>query len=562
MGRLTRLRARNPEEYPWITMKRVVVIGGGATGVGILRDLALRGIPAILLERQDLAGGASGRNHGLLHSGGRYAVTDPVSARECIEENAVLRRIAPWAVEACGGLFVQLRRDDPSYTQEWERACLAAGIQVEEISATEARRIEPALGDDVVRVFRSPDAGLDPFRLVVSTADAARTLGAEVHTRVAVTGLVTDSGGVRGVRAVDLASGDEWLLESELVINAAGAWAGNIAAMAGIQMDMVADRGALIVFNGRVSERVINRLRPPGDADILVPAGTVSILGTTAVMTADPDNTTVLPDEVEHVLRLGAEMVPAVRWARRLRAFVGVRPLFHSGVSSDSGGNQTRELSRNFAVLDHFRRDGVRGIISVVGGKLTIHRLMAEKTVDLALVHLGMKAPCRTANEPILPPPDRALAERVEAALGEGRGRRVIDRHLCRLTNLEKGFASSGGKVVLCECEDVTAAEILETARELRSGNLSDLRRRTRLGMGTCQGAFCGYRAVGLLHAGGIVFVSSAQESLRDFLNERWHGNRLTLGGDQLREAELAYGIYACNLGLRRSMGGERGGER
>ena len=541
-------------------MKRVIVIGGGVTGVGILRDLALRGVPATLLEREDLASGASGRNQGLLHSGGRYAVTDPVSARECIEENAVLRRIAPWAVEACGGLFVQLRRDDPDYARKWLTACRVAGIPAEEIAPTEARSLEPALSDGVVRAFRSPDAGIDPFRLVTATAAAAQALGAEVRTGVSVTDLVTDSDRVRTVRAVDCASGDELLFESELVINVAGAWAGNIAAMAGIRLNVVADRGALIVFNGRLSERVVNRLRFPGDADILVPVGTASILGTTAVKTADPDDHTVPAAEVEHILRLGAEMMPAVLWARRLRAFAGVRPLFDSKVGSSRGsGVETRGISRNFAVLDHSARDGLRGIISVVGGKLTTHRLMAEKAVDLVLKHLGTAVPCRTATEPILPYCDNTLAGRVEAALGKARGERVIERQLCRLGALGKGLAEAEGRLVLCECEDVTAAEVVETVRELGQGDLSKLRRRTRLGMGTCQGAFCGYRAAGLLHAKGILTLDSAQKSLRRFLDERWQGSRPVLGGDQLREAELAYGIYTCNLAFGPSTSGGRG---
>ena len=83
----------------------VVVIGGGATGMGTLRDLCMRGIPAILVEQGGLAHGTSSRFHGLLHSGGRYAVTDNASARECIEENRIFRRIGRFCVEGSEGLF-------------------------------------------------------------------------------------------------------------------------------------------------------------------------------------------------------------------------------------------------------------------------------------------------------------------------------------------------------------------------------------------------------------------------------------------------------------------------
>ncbi|MFW6265589.1 MAG: FAD-dependent oxidoreductase, partial [Halanaeroarchaeum sp.] len=86
----------------------VVVVGGGATGTGIARDLAMRGADVILLEKDSLAEGTSGRMHGLLHSGSRYAVSDPESARQCIAENRILREIASHCVEETGGLFVQL----------------------------------------------------------------------------------------------------------------------------------------------------------------------------------------------------------------------------------------------------------------------------------------------------------------------------------------------------------------------------------------------------------------------------------------------------------------------
>ncbi|WP_041996053.1 FAD-dependent oxidoreductase, partial [Aeromonas bivalvium] len=107
----------------------VVIIGGGATGAGIMRDCALRGIDCILLERDDIAAGTTGRNHGLLHSGARYAMTDPESARECIAENRILKRIARHCVDETGGLFVTLPEDDIQFQAPFMAACAAAGIE-------------------------------------------------------------------------------------------------------------------------------------------------------------------------------------------------------------------------------------------------------------------------------------------------------------------------------------------------------------------------------------------------------------------------------------------------
>ena len=101
----------------------VIIIGGGATGAGIARDCARRGLRCILLERHDIATGATGRNHGLLHSGARYAVTDGESARECIEENRILKRIAHHCIERTDGLFITLPQDSLDYQQQFIAAC-------------------------------------------------------------------------------------------------------------------------------------------------------------------------------------------------------------------------------------------------------------------------------------------------------------------------------------------------------------------------------------------------------------------------------------------------------
>src|ERR671938_466110 len=111
----------------------VLVIGGGATGAGVARDAAMRGFDTVLVERKDLAEGTTGRFHGLLHSGGRYAVKDPPSAKECMDENMILRRIASDCIEDTGGLFVTTPWDDPAYADRFKQGCAATGVDCEEI---------------------------------------------------------------------------------------------------------------------------------------------------------------------------------------------------------------------------------------------------------------------------------------------------------------------------------------------------------------------------------------------------------------------------------------------
>ena len=134
----------------------VIIIGGGATGAGIARDCARRGLRTLLIERHDIATGATGRNHGLLHSGARYAVTDNESARECISENRILRRIARHCIEPTNGLFITLPEDDLAWQQTFIDACQQAGIEATPLSPQEALRREPAVNPTLLGAVQVP----------------------------------------------------------------------------------------------------------------------------------------------------------------------------------------------------------------------------------------------------------------------------------------------------------------------------------------------------------------------------------------------------------------------
>ena len=129
----------------------VIVIGGGATGAGIARDCARRGIRVLLIERFDISTGATGRNHGLLHSGARYAVTDQESAEECIKENRILRRIASHCVEETDGLFLSLPEDGLEFQAKFVEACRAAGIRADVIDLRPKAVVILAGTNDIAR---------------------------------------------------------------------------------------------------------------------------------------------------------------------------------------------------------------------------------------------------------------------------------------------------------------------------------------------------------------------------------------------------------------------------
>ena len=284
---------------------QVVIIGGGATGAGVLWDLSLRGISATLLEQGDIANGATGRCHGLLHSGGRYVVKDPETARDCVAENRILKAIAPHCVEDIGGLFVQCSQDDPAFFEKWWRAAGNAGIRSRRLSGEEARELEPRLATNIHGAFTCPDAHVDVFRLVLANIQAAQARGARFHPYSKVVSIRTTNGCVRGVRYRNTRTGEEEDISCDVVINAAGGWAQDVAALASVEVPVRCDKGTLLVLNHRHCSRIINRCREPGDGDILVPAGPVCILGTSSISVPGPEGLAATAGEIKDLLQLG-----------------------------------------------------------------------------------------------------------------------------------------------------------------------------------------------------------------------------------------------------------------
>jgi glycerol-3-phosphate dehydrogenase len=499
----------------------VLVIGGGATGAGVAWDCALRGYDTILAERKDLAEGTSGRFHGLLHSGGRYAVKDPDAAVECIEENVILRRIAADCIEDTGGLFVTTPDDDPAYGDKFLAGCAKTGVPTEEISVAEALRMEPRLNPGIKRAFTVPDAGIDAWKTVWALANAAKSRGARVLTYHRVVDLLRDDDRVVGARLHDERSGEDVTVEAAFVLNASGAWAGQIAEMAGIEgVEIIPGKGIMIAMNHRLVNTVINRCTMPADGDILVPIRTVSVIGTTDIRVKAPDEPEVTQEEVEQMLDDGERLVPGFREARALRVWAGVRPLFQDKKASGS----SRDVTRAHTMLDHAERDGVGGFLTITGGKLTTLRLMAKDIVDAMCAQLGDDRPCRT-HEVVLP----GSEDREPYHLGE------------RLRSKEAGLLEDQ---LVCECELIPRARLEETMRARETTNLDDIRRSLRLGMGPCQGGFCIYRATGILHGVEQLDAAAANASLRHFLQERWKGVWPILYGDQLRQARLDDWIF------------------
>ena len=520
----------------------VIVIGGGATGAGTARDCALRGLKVLLVERFDFTHGATGRNHGLLHSGARYAVTDSESARECIEENMILRRIAANCVEDTGGLFITLPEDDLDYQNTFVKSCLAAGIQAEAIDPDLARRLEPSVNPGLIGAVKVPDGSIDPFRLTMANVYDARIHGADILTYHEVTDFIRSGSRIEGVVMCDHRnSGHEVRATADVVVNAAGIWGHLLAEKAGVSVKMFPAKGALLVFGHRVNNVVINRCRKPANADILVPGDTVCVIGTTSdrVSFDEVDRMDVSPEEVDVLLREGIKLAPSLATTRILRAYAGVRPLVAS--DDDPSG---RSISRGIVCLDHASRDGLEGFVTITGGKLMTYRLMAEWATDTVCRKLGREsAGCVTAELP-LPGSEPIDAEASRSTAGE---KAAVGRHGTLASRIPSAYASD--RALVCECEEVSVGEVEYDVNNLNVDNLLNLRRRTRLGMGTCQGQLCVCRAAAILEKHDNC-TDRHLNGIRQFVNERWKGMRPVAWGDNLAESQLTAWLYGNVAGL------------
>ena len=372
-----------------------VVIGAGFSGCAVAHDLMLRGFECTVLERGEIASGTSGRTHGLLHSGGRYCVTDQEAAIECIDENIILRKIAAQCIEFNGGFFVASSDQDLEFASKFEEGARACHIPIEKLSPQEVLRIEPELTPRVLLAYSVPDGSFDPLRLALAFAASAHRNGACFKPFHEVEGLVINGQGhVTGVKTWNRADNSHILISADIVINATGAWAEKIAEMAHSHVPVIPSPGIMVAYDRRLSQHVINRLMDPGDGDIIIPQRRMMVVGTTSFEVKDPDYIPILDDQVSQMNACAVELLPGLRSAKMRGIYMSARPLIGS---SDEG----RSLSRTFKCYDHQENEGIGSFVTITGGKATTCRAMAEKTADLVCQKIGISSTCRTRDIPL-----------------------------------------------------------------------------------------------------------------------------------------------------------------
>jgi glycerol-3-phosphate dehydrogenase len=370
---------------PW----DLAVIGGGATGLGVALDAAVRGYRTVLLEQSDFAKGTSSRSTKLVHGGVRYLKQGNVSlVVEALKERGMLLRNAPHLVHDLP--FVV-----PAYDW-WEGPFYGIGLKMYDLLAgrhgvgrsrilTRERTLEllPTIEPDGLTggvVYH--DGQFDDARLAINLAQTAAEQGAVLLNYVEVTGLQKSADVVTGLRAVDRESGREYAIAARCVINATGVFTDRVRRMDDPQ-------ARKLVTPSQGAHIVLDRSFLPGDSAIMVPKtrdGRVLfaipwhdrvVVGTTDTAVAGIElEPTPLPEEIDFLLEHAAQYLVRDPTRADVRStFAGLRPL----VGGEEQGSSTSALSR-----DHTLSISGSGLVTITGGKWTTYRKMAEDTIDHA----------------------------------------------------------------------------------------------------------------------------------------------------------------------------------
>jgi glycerol-3-phosphate dehydrogenase len=536
---------------------RVLVVGGGINGTGIARDLALRGVPVVLAERRELGSGTSWASSGMIHGGLRYLQKDPEVTQHSCADSGAIQRIAPHLVFRIPFLM-PVFADDPLGPELVEIGLemydrfvpLKNGRPHTRLTRAEALALEPALSERIECAFTLDEWGVDAARLCVANALDAADRGATVLTHTEVVEILRDgSGAVTGARLFDRVRGDEAVVEAELVMNAAGPWVPQVAALAREEVRLRPGKGIHLVFERRVSNLAIYAKGVDGRDMFTFPHEQNSMAGTTDDdYYGDLDRIDVTEDEVAYVLQAMQRSIPGIRSHRVLHAIQGVRPtLFGFGAYED-------ELSRDYEVVDHGKSGGAKGLYSMTGGKLASYRLMAEDATNRLCAVLGVAAPCRTADVPLpggdAPAELPALAKRFRVGLAAVT--RLGFRHGSRARAvLEGGGDANGrGRRTVCSCEPVLDAELRHVAREEGLRKLTDCTLRVRLGVGACQGAGCAASAASVLAEELGWDAPRAMREVAELAAHRWRAVAPVLGGAQVAAMEIHRHVNFGMLGL------------
>jgi glycerol-3-phosphate dehydrogenase len=520
----------------------VCVIGGGVTGAGIARDLSLRGLSVLLLEKGDWGAGTTGASSWMIHGGPRYLEFDWDTTRLSTQDAGYIVSIARNFVYRVVFLIPVLPHDRNNI-ERMETAMevydrfqpLKKAHPHRRLTAEEARQAEPGLTPDLIGAVTMEEWGVDPHRLVWANVQDAIAHGARAMNHTTVIDLVRDGGKVIGVR-YRAADGSTSEARARVVVNATGPWSPQVSGLAGLSVDLRPAKGIHIVYPHRISNFSISAESVDGRDLLMVSHAGFTLLGTTDDdFYGDLDSVDVMQDEVEYLLQGIERVFPSIRSYRPVRTTTGVRPTLFKWRRYED------ELSRRYEVIDH-AKEGVEGFVTIAGGKLSMYRLMAEQTSDAVCRKLGHQAASTTATTP-LPGNESEMEPAADLARRCGipalAAVKLQSRHG---TRAEKVLDGGRNARLVCRCEPMTEAELAYSARSEQVRSLADAFRRVGLAAGPCAGAACVLRAAEVIGMELGWSASQRFDAAREFVRGAWLGRAPVLGHSGWAQEELAQG--------------------
>ncbi len=485
----------------------VLVVGGGIVGCGIARDAALRGLRVGLIEREDFGAGTTSRSTRLIHGGLRYLeLLDFGLVRQDMREREILIRIAPHLVRPLPFLV-------PMYGwSAWQRDRLRAGMVLYDIlsydkslprhtflSRNETLAAEPQMNPRGLQgAARYYDAQVElPERLALANAIDAAEHGGLIRNYTDVVQFLREDGRVVGVEARDIATDRRVNIRATIVVNATGPWLDrSLVDVAGEKAPLLrTTKGVHLVMPKASTNAILSMTASDGRVFFVVPWLGYSLVGTTDTdYNEDPAKAHAEAADVTYLRHEAGRVFPSLANAPVYYGMAGVRALVRKeGVSEGA-------VSRKHAIRDHGRLGGPEGLISVLGGKITAYRGIAEEATDLVMERLGRHSARHTAFSP-LPGGDGSPEEVTKSLRPRAQSMGLTDAQIDHLIEL---YGSRAREVlVLAERRPQLATPFCEHSPTLKAAacyaalnegaeTLADvLLRRAPVGLASCMALDC-----------------------------------------------------------------------
>jgi glycerol-3-phosphate dehydrogenase len=478
----------------------IIVVGGGIVGAGIARDATLRGLHTLLLEKEDFGCGTTSRSSRLIHGGLRYLRQLQLGlVRQDLRERETLLAIAPHLVHPLP-FIIPLAQANFLY-----RLMLSFGLRLydylyldkslpsnQRLSRRETLELEPDLElDGLAGSYLYYDCQA-PFveRLCLENVLCATEHGASTMNHAKVTGLLRDGNVVSGVQVHDVISGEVYQARARIVVNAAGHWVDSVYGMLDTDhKPMVRRTKGIHLLTPQVTRNAVV-LFALSDRRLffVIPWQGYSLIGTTDTdYSGDLDKVKAEAEDVAYLLAEVRSVFPGVRREDIFYASAGLRALARSRARRPSN------VSRQHRLVDHEQKDGTGGFVSVLGGKITAYRAVAEQAVDLVCRKLASKASCTTAETPLPGAPAVSKQSVEEAARENGLPVDTV-AHLAALYGsrlrrvIELVRSDARGSQPICPHGKDVIAQVWYAVEEgaLTAGDF--LLRRSNVGLGPCQG--------------------------------------------------------------------------